>query len=217
MNLTERSVDVLRNFSGINPSIQFENGDTLKTISPNKTIMAKAKLDTTIDDTFCIYDLSRFLGIISTFNDPEYVVGDKHLDIKAGNAKVKYSFADVSNIITPPKKELDIGTPDVEFEMSQDNYDSVMKAIGIMSLPDLVVVGDGKNIILRGADTKNTTDETYDIVVGETDKTFNAVFRTENMKMIPADYKVAISSQGIAHFKSADVEYWVSIEANSEF
>jgi len=30
---------------------------------------------------------------------------------------------------------------------------------------------------------------------------------------MPADYEVALSSKGMAHFKSDKVQYWIAIEA----
>lgn len=117
----------------------------------------------------------------------------------------------------PPDKELNIGDPDVEFEMKREHFGEVMKALGVMSLPDFVVVGDGSKIYLRATDTKNPSTDRYDIEVGTTDKTFNVVFRTENMKLMSKDYAVSISSKGISHFKAEDVEYWIAIEASSTF
>lgn len=217
MNLSERSVEILKNYSGINPSVQFEQGDVLRTISPNKTIMSKAKLDSSVEGTFAIYDLSRFLGLLSTFESPDFEIGEKMLGISSGKTKSYYTFADPENIITPPKKEINIGDADVSFTMTEESYNQVMRAIGIMALPEFLVVGSEGKVYLQGADTKKATNDTYSIEVGECDKDFTAVFRTENMKLLPGDYEVNISSAGISHFKGEDIEYWVSIEANSTF
>jgi hypothetical protein len=45
------------------------------------------------------------------------------------------------------------------------------------------------------------------------------IFNTENLKMIPGTYDVAISSKGISHFKHAtdSVEYWIATEAGSKY
>ena len=92
-----------------------------------------------------------------------------------------------------------------------------MKALGVMSFPDLCVVGEDGSIYLRATDTKNPSSDKYDIEVGQTDRTFTAVFKTENVKILPTSYTVSLSSKGISHFVSDDVEYWISLEANSEF
>ena len=40
MKFSERTLTVLKNFATINPSIVFNPGKTLRTISPTKTVMA---------------------------------------------------------------------------------------------------------------------------------------------------------------------------------
>jgi len=217
MKLNARTIQVLKNFASINPSIQFSEGMNLKTISPNKTMMAKAKLEDVIPSTFAIYDLSRFLGVVSLFEDPEYQIEERMVNIASPGRKVSYTFADPSTIITPPDREIVLEDPDVVFELKQENFAEIMKALGVMSFPDLVVVGEDGKVILRATDTKNPSSDKYDIEVGTTDRTFTAVFKTENVKILPSSYTVSLSSKGISHFVSDDVEYWISLEANSTF
>ena len=47
------------------------------------------------------------------------------------------------------------------------------------------------------------------------DKTFKAVFLTENFKMIHGTYNIDVSSAGLAHFinEAGDLEYFIAIEA----
>ena len=53
----------------------------------------------------------------------------------------------------------------------------------------------------------------------ETDKKFNAYFKTENLKIIGDDYDVEISQQKISHFinRNKPVKYWIALEPDSEF
>lgn len=217
MKFGARTTQVLRNFATINPSIQFNEGTTLRTISPNKTMMAKANLQDTVEGDFAIYDLSRLLGVSSMFEDPTFVLEEKKVRIESEGRTVSYTYADPSTIVVPPNKEITLDEFDVEFDLTQENFNEVMKAIGILSLPELAVVGEDGKILLRGTDTKNPSSDKYDITVGETDLEFVAVFKTENLKLLSDNYKVGISSKSIANFKSDDIEYWVSIESNSVF
>jgi hypothetical protein len=43
--------------------------------------------------------------------------------------------------------------------------------------------------------------------------------KKENLKIIPGDYNVSISSKGISYFKSVntDLEYWIALEPTSEY
>ena len=45
MKLSENTVSVLKSFAVINQGIEFKEGSTIQTISPQKSIMAKAVVD----------------------------------------------------------------------------------------------------------------------------------------------------------------------------
>lgn len=218
MKLSDRTIAILRNFSGINPSIQFKKGNILRTISSGKTILASAELDDNFPQDFCIYDLSRFLGVMSMFDTPNFEFEENRVVITSSGRRVSYTFADPSTIIVPPSKEINVGEYDVEFELKNNQFVEIQKAVGIMSFPDVCVVGEKGKILLRATDTRTPSSDKYDIEVGETDLNFTAVYRTENLKMIPDDYRVSITAQGISLFDNGkDMKYWVSIESNSTF
>jgi len=217
MKLSDRSIQVLKNFSSINPSIQFKEGNVLKTISPKKTVLASASLDTQIPNDFAIYDLSRFLGVLSMIKDANFEVQEKLVNISTAGRKVSYTFADPSTIITPPDRDIDLGESDVNFRLEEKQLDEIQRAMGVMSFPDLVVTSEDGKIILRATNSKVSTSDKYDIEVGETDQQFNVVFKAENIKLMSDSYDVAISSKGIGYFKSDSLQYWISIESTSTF
>ena len=43
--------------------------------------------------------------------------------------------------------------------------------------------------------------------------------KKENLKLVPGDYNISISSKGISHFKNVktDLEYWIALEPASEY
>ena len=47
MKLSKRTLDILKNFSVINPSLYVENGNKLYTISNSMTVIAEAKIEET--------------------------------------------------------------------------------------------------------------------------------------------------------------------------
>ena len=84
MKISTNTLNVLKNFAKINPSIVVQEGNVLKTISPSRTIMAKGTVDTTFDKKFAIYNLDRFISTVSLFNDPELKFGEKSVEIYDG-------------------------------------------------------------------------------------------------------------------------------------
>jgi hypothetical protein len=217
MKISTNTVNVLKNFAKINPSIVVQEGNVLKTISPSKTIMAKAKVETDFGKRFAIYNLDRFISTVSLFNDPELKFGDKSVEIFDGNKKSQYTYADETTITKAPDKEINLPSVDVSFRLTNDHLKDVEKAAGVLGLPEIVVMGDGTNVFLQAADSKNPSGDVYSINIGDTDKAFKAIFKAENIKIIPGDYDVTISSRGISHFSGKDVEYWIAVEQSSQF
>lgn len=219
MNMNENTIAVLKNFSTINPSLSFKQGNVLRTMAPNKAVLAKATLDETIPADFAIYELHRFLGVVSLMKNPRYEIGASSMTINGDDRrKVKYVYADTSTFVTPPDHDLNMPNVDVTFELKSNQYQDIMKALGVMSLPELVITVEDGNLILRGTDTSNPSSNDYDIVVGETNsKPFTAIIRTDNLKIVPNDYTVSISSAGICRFESPAITYWVSVESKSTF
>lgn len=217
MKIDTSTVGVLKSFAKINPSIVVQEGNVLKTISPTKTIMAKAKVGTVFDKRFAIYNLDRFMSIVSTFTDPDFDFGDKSVVISDNDRKTRYVYADEASVLRVPDKEINLPSVDVTFRITNDNLKDVEKAAGILGLPEVLVIGDGNKLSLQVADTKNPTGDVFSIIVGDTDKTFRAVFKRENLRVIPADYDVSISSKGISRFVHEDLEYFIAIEQNSVF
>ena len=58
MKLSKSTLDILKNFKEINQSILFKQGNSLKTISVMKNILAEATIEEELPRDFGIYDLS---------------------------------------------------------------------------------------------------------------------------------------------------------------
>lgn len=218
MNIDTQTLAVLKNFSTINPSILFKTGNVLKTISSNKTVMAKAKVPTDFPKEFAIYNLNRFISALSLFDKPDLSFEDSWVKIAEGKRNSKYVYASVDTLkVTPPEKDVNLPSKDVSFTLTQDALAAVQKAAGIFDLDEYHVVGDGKTIQIQANTSKEPTGDVFTVDLGETDKTFKAIFLISNISFIPGDYQVDVCSKGIAHFAGTDVEYWVAVEANSVF
>ena len=71
MQISKRTLGILKNFASINQSILIEEGNTIETISNIKDVYAKVEVDETFPVTFAIYDLNEFLACLSLFTKPE--------------------------------------------------------------------------------------------------------------------------------------------------
>jgi len=218
MKLSENTINILKNYSVINPSLLVKPGNVLSTVSPVKSIFAKATVEENFPSQFAIYELSKFLGVVSLFNEPELDFGEKQMTIISGSQSLNYTYADPSMIVTPPEKDINFPEPDIEFNITQEELQKVVRATGVLQLPDIAVIGDGSTLKMSSTNSKNPTTDVFNIKVGETDKKFNMIFKAENIiKLISANYNVKISAKGLALFTADTIRYYVATEANSSF
>mgnify|MGYP003319586552 CR=1 FL=1 len=83
MKFDNDTVNVLKNISLINPSIAFKPGNVLATISPQNIIMPRARITDEFPSEGAIYDLGRFLGVVSLFDKPDFNFNPNYMDISA--------------------------------------------------------------------------------------------------------------------------------------
>jgi hypothetical protein len=217
MKINNKTLNILKNFATINPSIIVKPGNILKTISSSKTILARAEVPDTFEYPFAIYNLSQFIGCISMFTDPDLDFDESSVTISDAKNKIVYHYADSSIILAPPDKDINIPSVDAEFKISATDIPSVAKALSILELTEIAFVGDGDNIFIQAVDSKNPSSNQYSVKVGATDKVFKAIFKPDNLKMIPDDYIVTLSSKGLSKFTGTEATYYVAIEATSTF
>ena len=220
MKLSDKTLSVLKNFSTINQSILFKQGNRLRTISVMKNILAEATITEELPKDFGIYDLNQFLNGLGLHQSPELdFANEGHVVIKEGRMRSKYFFADPNVIITPPEKAITLPSEDVSFELRTEQLDKLLKAAAIYQLPDLAVVGGEGVVKILVRDKKNDTSNDFSIVVGETDKEFSFNFKVENIKILPGTYDVIVSQKLLSRFasKNHDLTYYIALEPDSTF
>ena len=216
MKLSKETVGLIKNFAGINSNLLLKSGNKLATISAQKNVMADAVVTETFPD-FGIYDLNEFLGAMSLFEDPELTFNDKWVTIEQGGNSIKY-FAAEASVLTAPQKAITFPDPEIEFNMSATMHSMIQRTASVLRASDVSIVGDGSTISVVVGDKKNATGNSYNSSVGASDKKFKVNLKVENLKMIPGDYAVSVSSKKISRFKGAgDLVYYVAVEADSTF
>jgi hypothetical protein len=220
MKLSEKTLSLLKNFSGINQSILFKKGTKLRTISVMKNILAEVEVEEEFERDFGIYDLNQFLNAMSLYQNPQLkFANDSYVTVSEGNARSKYFFADPAVIVTPPEKYISLPSEDVCFELNTQQLDKLLKAAAVYGVPDLSVVGEAGVVKLVVRDKKNDTSNEYSLVVGETTGTFVLNFKVENIKILPGSYEVVISKKLLSRFQSEDknLTYYIALEPDSTY
>ena len=221
MKLSDKTINLLKNFSSINQSILIKEGDSIRTISVMKNILAEAKVPEEFPKDFGIYDLNQFLNAISSLHvNPELdFSNNEYLLIREGKKRNRFFFADPNVIVSPPEKSITLPSEDVCFELDTQVLGTLMKAAAIYQVPDLSVIGEAGVVKLVVHDKKNDTSNTHEEVVGETDEEFCFNFKVENIKILPGTYEVVVSKKLLSRFesKNLDLTYYIALEPDSTF
>ena len=134
MKIGKDTIEVLKNFSSINPNLVIQPGNKLSTIAEAKNIMAVAEVSETFPKTFGIYDLNEFLWALSLVDDPDLVFGDDRVSIVDGGKKIEYRYADIS-ILTSPQKEVQMPESEVNITITEDLISQIRKACSAIGHP----------------------------------------------------------------------------------
>jgi hypothetical protein len=217
MKFSENTLTILKSFSTINKSILLKPGNTLKTITPEKTLVAKATISESLPSEACVYDLSRFLSILGLYKDPDVEFHDKYFTIAEGKQRTKYAFADISMIHAAPEKDIELPSSDVIVDVLWDDMQSVIKAAGVLQFNEVAFVGSEGKVYLKAINSADTSADDYGVEIGTTQDEFKVIIKTDNLKLLPQNYHVTLCAKGISEFKGETATYYVAIDTKSTY
>jgi len=219
MNLSKASVEILKNYATINQGLVVKEGKSLRTISPNKAVMAEATIEEEFDREFGIYDLHKFLGLISMAKDTVSIeLGDEYVTVNHALGKIRQRYSPTNLILSPPNKSINITEYAVELDLSEDKLEWIFNVAAILKAPNVVIRGDANGIEIAAMDVKGEiVDDASTFVDGIATVEFQAVIKVENLKLIPGEYKVKLSDKMVSKFEHATkkLHYFVALEKDS--
>lgn len=233
MKISEPTRKILSNFANINPSIMFRAGSVLRTMAPQASvIIGRANLPEVFPKDFGIYDLSKFLGVFSLFEDPELTIKENTIQFKENNRKINMTFCEERTLKGMcPKDDIDIPS-DVYGKLTMDKkaMSDLFKAMDILKTPDVLFQSDGDMIVVQTIDTKVSTADNYISIVGKSNKVFKVVLNREAFrKIMVGDYEVSIQYGnrsdstlakerfGVVVLKGINLEYMLGSEPSSTY
>ena len=218
IDITPRTVEILKNFCTIIKSIVIKPGNQLSTLSINKNILAVADVEEAFDSEIAIYDLGMFINGLMLLDQPKINTDSKSyvtITDAAGRSKTRYFYADPDIITQAPEEEIKLPSMDVSFHLDAETLRQLNKAASIYALPDLCLFGDGEEMNLTVTDKKNETSNNFSVRVGTTTENFCYCFRVENLKLLAGAYDVSISSKNVAKFQGNGIKYYIALEPNA--
>lgn len=225
MIISDETLNVLKNFASINPNLVFKPGQQLKTISEAKTILARATIVEDFPQEFGVYDLNEFLSVHSLIEDPALEFEAKSVLIKnqsgVATQKIKYFFSE-ADILTTPQKDIQMPDPEVGVNLEEDVLNQIRKAAAVLGHSELSIQGKDGLITASVVDTRDSTSNLFEIELDKDNSCrneFNFVVSIPNLKLLPGDYFVSISSKLISNWTNSNypVEYFIALEKSSTF
>lgn len=223
MELNDGTLQVLKNFSGINQNILIKEGNTLRTISEARTVLARAAVKEQFPKNFGIYDLNEFIGVLSLVDTPRLKFDDDYVTIgdSTGRSKVKYFFS-AEEMLTTPQKDITMPDAEVKFVLTNDTLNKLKRAAAALGHSEVSISNNNGVLSLSVVETQNSTSNTFSMDIdGEYNQeaNFKFVLNIANLKILPGDYDVEISSKLITQFshKEHDVQYWIALEKTSTY
>jgi len=223
MELSSRTVDILRNFASINPNIVVSEGNTLKTMSIAKNLVAKAVIEESFPTTFGIYDLSEFLSVINLVDNPTIEFGENNCSVRDGSglSSVRYFYSD-PEMLTAPKKDIVMPVADVQFLLTNETLSKIKRASAALGHDEINIRPSSGAIEIAVVDGSDSTSNSFSITVdGEYPEgaDFNYVMSVGNLKLIGEDYEVSVSNKLISNLRSteSETEYFIALEKSSTY
>mgnify|MGYP000392129593 CR=1 FL=1 len=222
MELSDNTLQVLKNFSTINQNVMIRNGNTIKTISEARNVLATAIVDADFPQDFGIYDLNEFIGVLGLVDTPRLKFDTEYVTVSdsTGRSKVKYFFSP-EETLTTPQKDINMPGGDVNFSLDNDTLNRIKRAASALGHGEVSITGKNGVLSLSVVDSHNSTSNTFSIDLDGDfgDANFNFIMSITNLKILPGDYDVSISSKLISQFshKELNVQYWIALEKTSTY
>lgn len=222
MVLSDFTIQVLKNMASVNQNIVIKEGKLIETLAEARNIFVQCDIDEEFQQEVGIYDLNEFLNVLGLVDKPHLKFSKEFVTVvdSTGRSKVKYFFTDPENLTHPTKKPK-MPSEDIRFTLDNDTLNRVKRAASALGHGELVVSGTQNSITLTVKSVENPTSNTFAIDVegsSNTDK-YNFVFNIPNLKILPGDYEVTISSKLISQFshKEKPLKYWIALEKTSTY
>ena len=221
MNISENTMQILKNYGSINPNFIARKGNTITTISEAKNILSSCSIEEEFEQDMGIYDLNEFLNVLSLVDQPKLDMEEKWCTVKdsTGRSKVKYFFTDPEMLTTPTDKMISNAAANLEFAISftldNDTLSKIKRAASALGHTSMKIENIDGAIALTVFDTENPTSNTFSIdVPGQGQGEGTHIINISNLKIVSGDYDVKISNKNISNFihKEKPIQYWIALE-----
>src|SRR6266699_998129 len=202
LKFSKETLNFISNFANINPSMLFKPGNVLYTISEIGDVMAAAEIEEEIPCEFGVHDLSKFLSVLSTFDNPElrfadnYIVIGENQETSLSSRKYKYRYCAPNMIKFPTKTHYNIENPIASFNIQEKTLKDLVKTVSISGHPEIAFVGYNNVLTVQAYDDKDANPDSYKEVLSTDIKNeFKVRLKLSKINVLfnKLDYSVTLS------------------------
>lgn len=170
MIISKQTLDILKTFSKLNQQIYIKAGNELKIQTEYRDILAVAKLEDTFPKTFSISNLSRFIGVLSLFENSDIKFDNTFLTVNSGISSIRYAYAQDNLILKKPPENTPAWPIVVSMPLPQSKLVEITKSAAILGSADFIVEVSPGKIRCRVCNKKELSSDNYVI---ETDSDYD--------------------------------------------
>ena len=199
------------------------SGNNIKTMSVTRNMIATADVSEQFTKDFGIYDLNEFIGVLGLVDTPNLTFEDDFVIVQdsTGRSKIKY-FYSAEETLTTATKDVKMPEADCKFTLDNSTLNKLKKAAATLGHKEVSIQAKDGVLSLSIVEKQNATSNAFSIDIdGEfkQDAVFNFIIDIANLKILPGDYDVEISSKLITQFKNKELPltYWIALEKSSTY
>lgn len=227
MPVSKETKQVLQNLNFINSNLYIAAGKRLRSMSDNETQYAEILIGDEFPEDMYIYDLGKFLSLMSLFEEPVvrgHGNGEYCSILNSGSerSRADFYYAPPDTITSPPEGEvvIDEEDTDVVFDIDYQTLQALIKATNIIEGKYIKIANDDGKIVISAVRKDIPDTNSYTVVVGDDgqDNDYEIFINTAHLNLLPSDYGVRINSE-CAVFESSDdrFRYVIGISEDSTF
>lgn len=209
MKLSKNTIEILKNFCTINKSMVIKPGTILRIKDTSATIYAEAMIEESFDREVGIYDLGKFLSVLSLNKDiADISLSDDSFQISSGKGVINLRYSNPETIKHPNKTPGGKGKEyKIKFSLSEESLKWMFNTASVLSCPNVLFQGGKEGTHLLIVDSSGAIVDSARSLIDETPQEhFDAKYSIQHMKMLPGNYTVELDAQklGLSRFTNKD-------------
>ena len=226
MILSEATIRILKTYADISVSFCFVPGNKMFVISAGDgKFYAVAEVAETFPMTFPIYDLKRFLSVLTLSSPADIEFNPTHLKITGYDDRMvsELEITDISFIPMPKKSNPpEFNSDDLQMIISEQDLTKIMAMARVSEAPIIAIENDTKATYLKAYDSKNANFRPTRMLLNHigNDEPYRIDLTTTYLSKLPADtYAVSIKKAGLVRFvgNKLPITYYIGAEATSYY